>query len=105
MKTDFELNELAVKLFGVDYIVTGDEIWITPEGSVNNYTERWNPLMNDYQAFRLSVKLLIDIEHWGDRVYAWREESGIGICEYSHQDPYLATRRAIVLLTSLIEVE
>lgn len=70
--TDRELLELAAKAIGIDY-------WFGKEGTVE-----WNPLTDDGDALRLAVK----IEWIPSRV----EVVGLSM----NEDPYAATRRAIV---------
>lgn len=79
MKTDRELLELAAKAAGID---------ITAEGDA-----QWNPLTDDGDAFRLTVKLEIDL---------WLGNGGVDahglvmdVEEEYGGDPYAATRRAI----------
>lgn len=61
----------------------------------------WNPLEDDGDALRLAVKLKMDIEH----VYEYVdvsiydldiEDFAARVAEDSREDPYAATRRAIV---------
>ena len=94
--TDKELLELAAKAAGVKlekwyesanaYLVVdvgaGTRIW-------------WNPLTNDGDALRLAVTLGIDLMLFGDVVGAFgRKEKQSA--EPKGNDPYAATRRAIV---------
>lgn len=79
--TDKELLELAAKAARVEW---------------DEYTlDCWNPLVADGDAFRLAVKLgltpIIDTE-WFDET----EIDGFSVCEKHGDDPYAATRRAIV---------
>lgn len=104
---DRELLELAAKAAGykVDeakkVTVYEEQNWLPmvfPQGNVPNL---WNPLIDDSDALRLAVELGIDIGYgvansrWalhfaGTKVF---NES----CEINgRQDPYAATRRAIV---------
>jgi hypothetical protein len=90
--TDRELLELAAKAAGD--IVDG------PIGSV------WNPLNDDGDALRLAVKLHLDINAYPctDEVAATQHKHGkycegiINRCfeRFASDDPYAATRRAIV---------
>lgn len=70
------------------------------------YTYKWNPLTDDGDAFRLAVKLDIEI-YSGDDDGAMTVWAGYEIphpgdnrimyaCEQHKGDPYAATRRAIV---------
>ena len=96
MNNDRELLEQAAKAAGIevpkhlwaDHIGTGIK---TMSGIV------WNPLTDDGDALRLAVKLRLDIQYNDDSVY-----SGDGdvlnhqLFEWNNDDPYAATRRAIV---------
>ena len=115
--TDREMLELAAKAAGIGTLVWGDkyklgddEIDCTDisyirseqpdEGDVH-----WNPLTDDGDALRLAVKLGLLISHSaykpGENAYGF-----IGIAWYGQRvefkpekftdDPYAATRRAIV---------
>lgn len=57
--------------------------------------EPWNPLYDDGDALRLAVKLLFEID-FGLGSIAIRHSTGIKIIEAYNDDPYAATRRAIV---------
>lgn len=77
-KTDRELLELAAKTVGLVF-------WEENE---------WNPLADDGTALRLAVKLEL-------LVHVMKETSDvtgpkIDVCERHGDDPYAATRRAIV---------
>ena len=80
--TDRELLELAAKAAGYNQ-KTEPAHWLN-----------WNPLIDDGDALRLAVKLKMDIEQSTDGV-----EIVIGLdfwFEHHNDDPYAATRRAIV---------
>lgn len=55
----------------------------------------WNPLTDDGDALRLAVKFLFEID-MGRGCISVRHSTGIKILEAFNQDPYAATRRAIV---------
>ena len=84
--TDRELLELAAKAAGYDFA------WYcrganNPNGIPNvpfANGHEWNPLTDDGDALRLAVKL---------QLYT---HTGFGTHIYDDQDPYKATRRAIV---------
>jgi len=79
--TDKELLELAAKAAGIK-----DEMWLW---------DWWNPLTDDGDALRLAVTLMLDIcchERGAHVDGAMREHH----TEESGDDPYAATRRAIV---------
>ena len=94
--TDRELLELAAKAAGYKMnIVSSRE----QGGTVTFYMEPsnlcWNPLTDDGDALRLAVKLNIRfLGEWGGKAVAFN-----GILEHKESnsdDPYAATRRAIV---------
>jgi hypothetical protein len=59
----------------------------------------WNPLEDDGDAFRLAVKLGLDLRT-ADSSYAFAgmnmAETGLGYCECLGDNPFTANRRAIV---------
>jgi hypothetical protein len=87
--TDHELLELAAQAAGI----TG--FWVDAGLNTGSNAEPriWNPLIDDGDALRLSIKLQIYLIHhhhgigWVDAGY---------IKELTAGDPYAATRRAIV---------
>lgn len=111
---DRELLELAAKAVGIDG--THCEFTLVPSGTVitgigNPYTfslsmKLWNPLTDDGDALRLAVKLHLDINAYPctDEVAATQHNHGkycegiINRCfeRFASDDPYAATRRAIV---------
>ena len=58
--------------------------------------DNWNPLSNDGDAFRLAVKLRMNVFHAGISAHAMDEEGDVEAKEGHERDPYAATRRAIV---------
>ena len=114
MKTDRELLELAAKAAGIEYDVEASKphptsgawfgLWLVIHGEPNEFTRRrWNPLTDDGDALRLAVNLRLDFyEGVGDGPEAWAGyyKPGHGkqkfSCEPMGDDPYAATRRAIV---------
>ena len=99
-ETDKELLELAAKAAGYQYLWNIDSLLI------RGLEGRWNPLTDDGDALRLAVKLNLDVFHsW---TYAKSEleplanvvvgyaEQAILLGEIKGDDPYAATRRAIV---------
>lgn len=96
--TDKELLELAAKAAGIK----GKYQEWSPEPGQKNFGiakngawAYWNPLTNDGDALRLAVKLklaLFTSEKWCEAI-----RSDIPVCaELPGEDPYAATRRAIV---------
>jgi hypothetical protein len=106
--TDRELLELAAKAAGM---VLGEwhgsgywaDMRDSPYGEVARH---WNPLTDDGDALRLSVKLRIDVNHSITMVVAERDDSVddfvVGVAEGKSNDPYAATRRAIVRVAAAI---
>lgn len=93
--TDRELLELAAKAAGVngpqvqgfDGIVIGNE----RDGHIF-----WNPLQDDGDALRLAVKCQISFWQAGDASVTDHDALGPKMREPYNNDPYAATRRAIV---------
>lgn len=99
MTTDRELLEAAAKAAGIvgewSDERNGLEIAV-PWRNLTNY-ETWNPLLDDGDAFRLAVKLCMQVEC----SRGWQHVSVYGRdfrCSEQHdgRDPEAATRRAIV---------
>jgi hypothetical protein len=93
--TDRELLELAAKAAGMEY---SDLQW-------SEYDEEyvtWNPLHDNGDALALAVKLQFEID-MGRGCIAIRHSVGIKILEAFNDDPYAATRRAIVRAAAEIE--
>jgi hypothetical protein len=92
-ETDRELLMFAAKAAGI-----GPLSWIEPDGTKIVTNLLWNPLADDGDAFRLKVKLEIDIMYtniFSPRVHAMADYD-IEVTEESKDDPYAAARRAIV---------
>jgi hypothetical protein len=114
--SDRELLEMAAKAAGIEVVWTG---WVTGHKAIRGAAFRlagthdyWNPLTDDGDALRLAVKLRIDLSLWinNNSVIAKTHiGAGRGISlhdanprpkndhvESFGDDPYAATRRAIV---------
>jgi hypothetical protein len=94
--TDRELLELAAKAAGLTILSWPQEDYAV----VQNGDQQcgWSPLAFDSDALRLAVKADIDVVQMGDATRA-DYMIGIGFCtvDVPHgDDPYAATRRAIV---------
>lgn len=106
--TDRELLEAAAEAAGIRYDPEASKphpksgawfgLWLLIDGEPNDLTRRrWNPLTDDGDAFRLAVKLWLEVTqvhgqaHAGMRGKFWCTESW-----FPDSDPYAATRRAIV---------
>lgn len=89
--TDKELLELAAKAAGKPLTYSGGTHWYGKQAS-------WNPLTDDGDALRLAVKLKLDV-YMSSGLYTWAEY-GVAIHKpdktHKGEDPYAATRRAIV---------
>ena len=90
--TDRELLEMAAKAAGVPVEWDGDGfVRPVPFKGFTNY-EPWNPLADDGDALRLAVKSGL----WAHIGKYYVAIDGTHIEEACGQDPYAATRRAIV---------
>jgi hypothetical protein len=92
MSTDRELLELAARAAGIELVFDEDGDCYRVKASGNRHY--WNPLNFDGDALRLAVKLKITPHIDGNLTEA---ESAVGFSTEPHfDDPYAATRRAIV---------
>ena len=97
--TDHELLELAAKAAGIEIMD-----WYGERFSCRNRFETelfaWNPLTNDGDALRLAVKLglVVDVGPVSVSVHKNNGNRDLGFEFYNtgKDDPYAATRRAIV---------
>lgn len=84
--TDRELLEFAAKAAGM-------EVEPSPNGWEETYPMGWNPLQDDGDALRLAVKLgIFSLEILPEEISA----------AFFNNDPYAATRRAIVRVAAEI---
>jgi hypothetical protein len=96
--TDRELLEAAARAAGIHW-----ENW-TPtvfagEAELREWPYGWNPLADDGDALRLMVKLEIAVNPFAGKTVVAHNESGrMGHEKWDccDDDPYAATRRAIV---------
>ena len=105
--SDRELLEFAAKAAGIHVPTKKDYPWayIDESGIFRDIScagdgsrmSRWNPITDDGDALRLAVKLKFDILYYDTmiRVYP-RLPKCIVIHQEVGDDPYAATRRAIV---------
>ena len=104
MKTDRELLELAAKAAGLDYrfndSTSAQPHWVR---SLTGY-QNWNPLNDDGDALRLAVKLRMTIITLSDSIEVNSYDNRVCGQEMVNdgQDPYAATRRAIVRAAAAI---
>ncbi len=87
---DKELLELAAKAAGIELT------WSNPYVKVGDFARvpDWNPLKDDGDALRLAVKLGFVIDTSGDKTFCGTVH--YDAIEHHKDDPYAATRRAIV---------
>ena len=91
-----ELLELAAKAAGIDVRWYQGEC-LRVADKCNGFADKWNPLTYDGDALRLSVRLKLDVLYGPTVVVAERSKSGVFVfAEPFGNDPYAATRRAIV---------
>lgn len=78
--------------------ITGTRLWFSIEGEVGGTEEyTWNPLNDDGDAFRLAVRLQMQIDMRDPETHLYVEGCAQRIDQYhKDNDPYAATRRAIV---------
>ena len=93
--TDKELLEYAAKAAGYSLLTEGES-----KDCYIAWNERepnsWNPLTDDGDALRLAVKLQLDVSCCGDTAFVTGDRREYSADEYIPDDPYAATRRAIV---------
>lgn len=106
--TDRELLELAAKAAGIHIDkseangggVGNDGFSVTGDAMLDWHNNiRWNPLTDDGDALRLAVKLHMLLDADGENYTvstATPKGTGVHAYEKHKQDPYAATRRAIV---------
>ena len=109
--TDKEMLELAAKAAGIEYTVNDAEyykthkffgLWLVLHGEPYEGQRRYcNPLHDDGDALRLAVKLGMKVTHYIEHftidaeVYT-SDHQYFSARETYTDDPYAATRRAIV---------
>ena len=96
--SDRELLELAAKAAGIElrWEWDGDDVAY----SNNRF---WNPLADDGDALRLAVQLRLDVDcAGGEVVVAYEQITHAHAAERVGDDPYAATRRAIVMAAAEI---
>ena len=95
--TDKELLELAAKAAGIELHHWCGDTFIRVSEYVDDAGGYWNPLTDDADALRLAVRLELDVEFWGgfDEVRITLSGNQLADEDFNN-DPYAATRRAIV---------
>lgn len=97
MKTDRELLELAAKASGMRISNRLSDNGLMVRTDTRNSPHKWNPLTDDGDAFRLAVKLKMDVTFHAIDVFAFPQDGSAGCSELINvDDPLAATRRAIV---------
>jgi hypothetical protein len=96
--TDKKLLELAAKAAEYGRIKYFDEVPYVARGLHGEDFFTWNPLTDDGDAMRLSVKLGLVLSPSKVSAMAWHPNAieRDSIWEPLNPDPYTATRRAIV---------
>ena len=98
--TDREMLELAAKAAGMPF-----HKWNDAHGylmvNVGGDTREWNPLTDDGDALRLAVKLGLSVSMPSDKypsafAQEWHGQGPCARAVPAENDPYAATRRAIV---------
>ena len=82
--------------FNPEYLsITGTRLWFGSAGEIGGTEEyTWSPLTDDGDALRLAVKLNLLVDINSDATEAGNADGYQ--CEINNNDPYAATRRAIV---------
>ena len=106
MKTDREILESAAMASGMT------RLWFGPDGPrmMENgvATHQWNPLTDDGDALRLAVKLGLEVGHnsFGNVLVDHYTQPEVRKIVLPHgNNPYAATRRAIVLAAAAMAVD
>ena len=105
-KTDKELLELAAKAAGIDGSVDdefGCGMWLRGKRNPDN-SRYWSPLTDDGDAFRLAVKLGLDVDcSWTNQatVFSLKQERE-AVLEPWGEDRNVAARRAITRAAAAI---
>ncbi len=97
--TDKELLEMAARAAGIGKLTFSELGRVSYRKDDYPGGTFWNPLISDGDALRLAVKLGLTIGHYLNTrecvVTPTYSDEPIGNCFYDN-DPYAATRRAIV---------
>ena len=96
--TDRELLELAAKAAGIQfYALSRGGARYAPQPGIMQPYVRWNPLADDGDALRLVVKCNLHVcVGYGSVSACLQDDGSFHRIEEIKDDPYAATRRAIV---------
>jgi len=96
--TDRELLELAAKAVGIRITEWGEPDYYSHREGEVAYSGgmEWNPLTDNGDALELAVDLGLDIAMHEEKAGAFLLRGGVEAYEPHNDDPYAATRRAIV---------
>ena len=104
--TDRELLEQAAKAAGIEIsqwsncqaggFISKGSPYLDSLGDERTRRDFWNPLTDDGDALRLAVKLRFIVDVWPDDRVVTGDGNEIVVHEKTGNDPYAATRRAIV---------
>jgi len=96
MNEDKELLELAAKAAGIEPLGKAFEMNGDFAGFCMPTRKVWNPLTDDGDALRLAVKLRLELGFPKEYCVWSFGTNGVVCTEDPSNDPYAATRRAIV---------
>ena len=96
MNEDRELLELAAKAAGIEPLGKAFEMNGDFAGFCMPARKVWNPLTDDGDALRLAVKLRLELGFPKEYCVWSFGTNGVVCTEDPSNDPYAATRRAIV---------
>ena len=95
--TDRELLKLAAKAAGIQFSELGGGARYAPQPGIMQPYVLWNPLTDDADALRLAVKCnLLVCVGYGSVSACLQDDGSFHRIEQTKNDPYTATRRAIV---------
>ncbi len=95
--TDRELLELAAKAAGIQFSELGGGARYAPQPGIMQPYVPWNPLAEDGDALRLVVKCNLHVcVGYGSVSACLQDDGSFHRIEEIKDDPYAATRRAIV---------
>ena len=92
--TDNELLQLAAKAAGIEVDEDGSPFLRIVSEEFGNCCDDWNPLTDDGDALRLAVKLQMVVGIYPTKTNVTAD--GVFLEEFHGNDPFSATRRAIV---------